>query len=84
VYERLLIQTTVDDAVMARVFGVRDGLSAWAFTVAFLTAGALIEVFGVRAVLVIAGGGALLVWAVSRFALRHAWEAPSASQPARS
>ena len=81
VYERLIIQTTVDDALMARVFGVRDGLSAWAFAAAFLAAGGLIEAFGARAVLAIAGVGALLVWAVSRFALRHAWEAPSASQP---
>jgi MFS family permease len=79
VYERLLIQTTVDDTVMARVFGVRDGLSAWAFASAFLAAGALIEAFGVRTVLLIAGAGGLLVWAISRFALRHAWEAPSAS-----
>ena len=82
VYERLLIQTTVDDALMARVFGVRDGLSAWAFAAAFLAAGALIEAFGVRTVLAIAGAGALLVWAVSRFALRDAWEAPSTTQPA--
>jgi MFS family permease len=78
VYERLLIQTTVDDSLMARVFGVRDGLSAWAFAAAFLAAGALIETFGVREVLAIAGGGALLVWALSRFALRRAWEAPNA------
>jgi MFS family permease len=82
VYERLLIQTTVEDTLMARVFGVRDGLSAWAFAAAFLAAGGLIEVFGVRTVLAIAGGGALVVWGVSRVALRHAWEAPSASQPA--
>jgi MFS family permease len=79
VYERLLIQTTVEDTVMARVFGVRDGLSAWAFAAAFLAAGGLIEAFGVRAVLAVAGCGALLVWAASRFALRHAWEAHSAS-----
>jgi MFS family permease len=82
VYERLLIQTTVDDALMARVFGVRDGLSAWAFAAAFLAAGALIEAFGVRTVLAIAGAGALLVWAISRFALRDAWEAPSTTQSA--
>jgi MFS family permease len=82
VYERLLIQTTVDDTLMARVFGVRDGLSAWAFAAAFVAAGGLIEAFGVRTVLAIAGAGALLVWAVSRFALRHAWETPKASQPA--
>jgi hypothetical protein len=79
VYERLLIQTTVDDSVMARVFGVRDGLSAWAFAAAFLAAGALIEAFGVREVIALAGVGALIVWAISRFALRRAWEAPNAS-----
>jgi MFS family permease len=84
VYERLLIQTTVDDSVMARVFGVRDAFSAWAFTVAFVAAGALIEAFGVRAVLVIAGAAGLLIWALSRFALRHAWEASSGTGvPAR-
>jgi MFS family permease len=74
VYERLLIQTTVHDSVMARTFGVRDGLSAWAFAAAFLAAGALIEALGVRTVLVVAGLGALLVWALSSIALRHAWE----------
>jgi MFS family permease len=74
VYERLLIQTTVDDSVMARTFGVRDGLSAWAFAAAFLAAGGLIEALGVRAVLVVAGAGGLLVWALSSVALRHAWE----------
>jgi MFS family permease len=82
VYERLLIQTTVDDSLMARVFGVRDGLSAWAFAAAFLAAGALIDAFDVRPVLAIAGGGALLVWAVSRVALHHAWEVPSTTRPA--
>jgi MFS family permease len=74
VYERLLIQTTVDDTVMARTFGVRDGFSAWAFAAAFLAAGGLIEAFGVRTVLVLAGAGALVVWALSTIALRHAWE----------
>jgi MFS family permease len=75
VYERLLIQTTVDDSVMARTFGVRDGLSAWGFAAAFLAAGGLIEALGVRTVLVLAGVGGLLVWVLSSLALRHAWEA---------
>ncbi len=74
VYERLIIQTTVDDSVMARTFGVRDGLSAWGFAAAFLAAGGLIEALGVRTVLVIAGVGGLLVWALSSFVLRHTWE----------
>jgi MFS family permease len=74
VYERLLIQTTVDDSVMARTFGVRDGLSAWAFSAAFLAGGALVETLGVRTVLVAAGVGGLIVWALSTIALRHAWD----------
>ena len=78
VYERLLIQTTVDDSLMARTFGVRDALSAWAFAAAFLAAGGLIEALGVRTVLVIAGAGGLLIWALSSIALRHAWEPQSA------
>jgi MFS family permease len=80
VYERLLIQTTVEDGVMARAFGVRDGLSAWAFSAAFLVAGGLVEALGVRTVLVAAGVGGLVVWALSTVALRNAWEAsPSSS-----
>ena len=73
VYERLLIQTTVPDQMMARVFGAKDGLTAWAFAVAFVVAGALIEALGVRTVLVVAGIGGLLVWAISLLALKGAW-----------
>jgi MFS family permease len=76
VYERLLIQTTVPDAVMARVFGVKDGLTAWAFAAAFLAAGGLIETLGVRTVLVVAGAGGLVVWAISSLLLRRAWDDP--------
>jgi MFS family permease len=74
VYERLIIQTTVPDALMARVFGAKDGLTAWAFAIAFLVAGGLIEGLGVRTLLLVAGAGGLLVWALSGFALRDAWE----------
>jgi MFS family permease len=78
VYERLLIQTTVPDHVMARVFGAKDGLTAWAFALAFLVAGGLIESLGVRAVLVLAGVGGLLVWVISAFLLRRTWSDPGA------
>jgi MFS family permease len=81
VYERLLIQTTVADNLMARIFGAKDGLTAWAFAVAFLVAGGLIESIGVREVLLIAGLGGLLVWLVSMAVLRGAWVgAPPAEQ----
>lgn len=81
VYERLLIQTTVPDRVMARVFGAKDGLTAWAFAIAFLVAGGLIEALGVRAVLVLAGVGGLLVWVLSSLLLRGAWSEPDAEVP---
>jgi MFS family permease len=73
VHERLLIQTTVTDAVMARVFGARDGLNAWTFAIAFVAAGALVEGLGVRSVVQLAGVGGLVVWGVSTVALRRAW-----------
>jgi MFS family permease len=81
VYERLLIQTTVPDQLMARVFGAKDGLTAWAFAVAFLVAGGLIEGLGVRAVLVLAGLGGLLVWIISSVLLRGAWSEPGPGEP---
>jgi MFS family permease len=73
VYERLLIQVTVPDQLMGRVFGVKDGLTAWAFAAAFLGAGGLVEAFGARALIVAAGAGGLVVWLGSRLALRKAW-----------
>lgn len=78
VYERLLIQVTVPDRLMGRVFGVKDGLTAWAFAAAFLGAGGLVEAFGARALIVVAGVGGLVVWLGSRFILRNAWVGESA------
>lgn len=74
VYERLLIQTTVSDRLMGRTFGVKDGLTAWAFAAAFVAAGGLVEWLGPRTVILAAGVGAALVWVGSSFALRHAWD----------
>ncbi|MBA3261631.1 MAG: MFS transporter [Thermoleophilaceae bacterium] len=73
VYERLLIQVTAPDRLMARVFGVRDALTAWAFAAAFLAAGGLVQAIGARALILIAGVGGLAVWAGSRVALRKTW-----------
>jgi MFS family permease len=73
VYERLLIQATAPDRLMARVFGVRDALTAWAFAAAFLAAGGLVEAIGARALILVAGVGGLTVWVGSRIGLRKAW-----------
>lgn len=71
VYERLLIQTTVEDSLMARIFGVRDALTAWAFAIAYLLGGALVVALGPRGVMVAAGCAGLVVWAITAVALRR-------------
>jgi MFS family permease len=73
VYERLLVQTTARDAVMGRVFGVKDALTAWAFGVAFLSAGGLIEALGTRELILLSGVGVLIVWVVVGIALNRAF-----------
>jgi MFS family permease len=75
VYERQLIQATVPDRLAGRIFGVKDALSAWAFGLAFVCAGGLITLIGVRELLIAAGIGGLVSWLVSRPALAHAFTA---------
>jgi hypothetical protein len=75
VYERQLIQATVPDRLAGRIFGVKDALSAWAFGLAFVCAGALITLVGVRELLIAAGVGGFAAWFVSLRALGHAFNA---------
>jgi predicted MFS family arabinose efflux permease len=75
VYERQLIQATVPDRLAGRIFGLKDALSAWAFGLAFVCAGGLITLIGVRELLVAAGIGALASWLVSRPVLASAFNA---------
>jgi MFS family permease len=75
VYERQLIQATVPDRLAGRIFGVKDALSAWAFGLAFVCAGGLITLIGVRELLIVAGVGGLASWLASRPALAHAFNA---------
>jgi Major Facilitator Superfamily len=73
VYERQLIQVAVPDHLAGRVFGVKDALSAWAFGLAFVCAGGLITLIGVRELLVAAGVGGMVAWVTSLFALQGAF-----------
>ena len=73
VHERLLLQVTVDGTLLGRVFGLRDTLDAWAWTLAFVSAGVLLATLDTRAVLALAGGGVLAVTAASAWLLRGAW-----------
>jgi len=78
VNERLLVQLTVADRLLGRAFGLRDTLDAWAWTIAFASAGLLFATLGTRAVLLLAGGGVLAVTAASAWVLRNAWAEPVA------
>ena len=81
VYERLLIQATVPDRFSARVFGVKDALTAWAFAVAFLSAGGLISATGSREVILASGVGGVVVWTAAMLALKRVWTASSEAMP---
>ena len=81
VYERLLIQALVPDALRGRVFGVKDALTAWAFALAFVAGAGVIAAIGTREMLVLAGLGGVLVWAVTGLALRKHWRSESATEP---
>lgn len=79
VHERLLVQVTVKGDLLGRVFGLRDALDAWAWTIAFASAGLLLSTFDTRLVLAVAGTGVLAVATASAWALRGAWATPSAA-----
>lgn len=72
VHERLLLQRTVPDALMARVFGVKETLGAWGFSVSFVAGGALASLLGTRQLFLLAGAGALAIWATTALVLGRA------------
>lgn len=71
IHERLIIQATVADRLSARAYGARDALTAWAFALAFLSAGGLISVLDLRVLIVGAGAVGLGVWLAAVAALRR-------------
>jgi MFS family permease len=81
VYGRVLIQKIVPDNLLGRVFGINDASTSAAFGLAFLTAGLLVSLLGVRELLAVAGIGVMLVWIAASVMLRRSWpaEAPAAA-----
>jgi MFS family permease len=77
VYERLLVQALVPDALSGRIFGIRDAITAWAFAGGFLLGPLLLTALGTRLMISIAGACGVLVALVSIFGLRHMWVAPA-------
>jgi MFS family permease len=77
-YERLLLQAVVPDAIMGRVFGIKNSLVSWAFGISFVAGGGFAALVGPRALFVAAGVAIAAAWAAATFALRRHWEpAPS-------
>jgi MFS family permease len=73
VHERLLMQRTVPDRLMARAYAAADTLGSWALAAAFLGAGTIVSLVGTRELFVIAGVGGLVVWITASAGLRGAW-----------
>jgi MFS family permease len=69
--EMRLVQELVADRLLGRVFGFKDVLENIAFVTAFLAAGALLSLAGVRAVFAGAGLLTLAVAGVGAFAFRR-------------
>ena len=76
VHERLLLQVTVREELLGRVFGLRDTADAWAWTIAFVSAGLLFAALDTRVVLALAGVGVCAIAAGLAFVLRNAWTEP--------
>jgi len=83
VHERLIIQAVISDTLAARIYGVKDALTAWAFGLAFASGGGLVEAFGVRPVLLVAGLGSAATAAGAVIALRHVWAREAGSEAAQ-
>jgi MFS family permease len=71
IYERLLIQALVPDALAGRIFGIRDAITAWAFALGFLAGPLLLDLLGTRAMVTVAGLCGLIVWLTAVVALRR-------------
>ena len=82
-HERLLLQSTLPDELMGRVFGLRSSLVSTAFGSAFLLAGGAAALLGARPLFVLAAVGAFVVWIAASLALRSVWtdEPAAAAEP---
>jgi MFS family permease len=84
VYQRLVLQSSVDGSLLGRVFGVQVASDGVAFTVSYLLAGGLLTLVSPRAMFVFAGAGAALVVLATARGLRARWKegAPAEEAPA--
>lgn len=83
VHERLLIQRAVPDAVMGRIFGVKDAATAWAFAIAFSAGAPLVALLGARDAIMVAGLGGAATALLAGLMLRRAWRVERSPVPWR-
>jgi MFS family permease len=70
VYGRLIIQSTVPENLHGRVFGVNDAMTAWAFALSFVAAGAVVSIAGARPVILASGLGVLAAAGLAALLMR--------------
>ena len=82
-YERVLLQAVVPDAIMGRVFGIKNSLISWAFGISFVAGGGFAAVVGPRALFVMAGIAIAAAWTAATIVLRRHWEPAARSHTLR-
>jgi len=75
VFQRLILQRTVHEELLGRVFGVQVALDGAAFTTSYLIAAGLLQLMGPRGLFIVAGAGATLVALGTAWVVRSAWPA---------
>ena len=73
VHERLLLQSTLGEEVLGRVFGLRSSFVSTAFGASFVLAGGAAALLGPRPLFLLAAAGGFLAWAAASLALRVVW-----------
>jgi Major Facilitator Superfamily len=68
-HERLLLVRAVPEHLHGRVFAIKRSAVAWAFSVSFVSAGALCAAIGASQTLTLAGGGALAAFCLGSLSL---------------
>jgi len=69
---QIVLQRVTADAIMARIFSVKETLEAIAFAIAFIAGGAIASALPTRELFLVAGGGALVIWFIVALSLRRA------------
>ena len=81
VHERLVFQVTVPERLTGRAYAVLEALGSWAFGLAYVIAAALVALIGTRACIAVSGAGVVVVWLLTRLALRRGAEHVADAEP---